>query len=870
MVRKLGVGLAVLAVAAVLVLYLNRADDPRSRTATSRRATAAPVAEPDAAKAPEAPPDAAARVVRILVHDTEGKPIAGAAVGRMEEGKPVGEPVKTGADGRCEVSLPDLGWYVVDVSHPDFVRGWLWTSARKPEQEIALQRGTSLTVLVTDPTGKPVAGAAVGAHWERSRGTPGFWRWSDAGNLGEFATGEDGRAAVGPVPAATIVVKVDHPPYALQESAFDVTGDAPVEHMVRLDLGGILVGRVVGPGGEGVPGATVKCKDLARPLATSGPGGDFRLEGAPAGGVEIVAEAEGYGPGFFGASLGWGNPVPVQVRPGETVTGLEILLSKAVYVVGVVVDEEGKPLKDVTVYASIARGFSYDTEAKSREDGRFRAGPFSVRQPGRVWAWFNAAGYAFEQASGEAQPGTDVDLGEIRGTRRATVRGVLVDEAGAPVEGRVLIQLGQGTTVGTSKPDGTFEMESVGPGKVTLVADRLEEPKLKSAPLEIETASGQVIEGLEIVLHETKAIRGRVIMPDGNPRPGATLGLRLASGGGPSVRVGTDREGKFTFDDLVEGDYEVGLVSGYGWGEDMKFLEQPAPVKAAAGRDDLEFIFPLKGAIVVGKVVAKRDGRPIREFGASFIQYKLFIPEGSEFDSFTDENGEFRHEVDEPGAWQVDISATGYAAHRTDRFSLDAGEVKDVGTIRLGPGGTIAGRVVDAQQQPVAYARVNILNAKMQTNEDEPYTDADGRFEVPGVSPGMFTVFAVSPRHPLGMVRGVMVKEGEKADVQITFVEAAPLTIDVRDPSGQPVEGAALDFTFPAVAPLTSKMFRGKIPPGYGSHKSDAEGTIFQPCLPPGEVTITIEADGFEPVTKKLELKPGESNRIEIRLRRKS
>jgi len=292
-------------------------------------------------------------------------------------------------------------------------------------------------------------------------------------------------------------------------------------------------------------------------------------------------------------------------------------------------------------------------------------------------------------------------------------------------------------------------------------------------------------------------------------------------------------------------------------------------VKASAGRDDLEFIFPLKGGIVTGKVVARKDGRPLGKFEATFLRYKLFIPSDTEFESYSDPNGEFRFEADEPGTWQADVSAPGYAAHRTDRFSLAAGEVKDLGTIKLGPGGTIAGRVLDAQQRPVAYARVNILNDKLQTNEDEPFTDGDGRFEVPGVSPGAFTVFAVSPRHPLGMVRNVAVKEGERTDVQITFVEAAPLSIEVRSTSGQPVEGAALDFTFPAVAPLTSKMFPGKIPPGYGSHKSDAEGMIFQPCLPPGEVTITIEAGGFDPVTKKLELKPGEPNRIEIRLRPK-
>jgi hypothetical protein len=332
----------------------------------------------------------------------------------------------------------------------------------------------------------------------------------------------------------------------------------------------------------------------------------------------------------------------------------------------------------------------------------------------------------------------------------------------------------------------------------------------------------------------------------------------------------SDDQGSFVFEHLAEGEYELGLV-GSGWirSDGERFLQEVPAVTASAGKEDVEFVYPLKGGIITGKVVAKRDGRPLAQFDATFLRYTLFIPSDTEFESYKNPDGEFRFEADEPGTWQVDISAPGYAAHRTDRFSLAAGEVKDLGTIRLGPGGTIAGRVLDAQQRPVAYARVNILNDKLQTNEDEPYTDADGRFEVPGVSQGAFTVFAVSPRHPLGMVRNVVVKEGERTDVQITFVEAAPLTIEVRSTSGQPIEGASLDFTFPAVAPLTSKMFRGKIPPGYGSHKSDATGMIFQPCLPPGEVTITIEAGGFDPVTRKLDLKPGEPNRIEIRLRPK-
>jgi Carboxypeptidase regulatory-like domain len=872
--QKLWVGLAVLAVAAVVVLYLAGGGGTRSRATPNSRPAPVTAAEPEAS-APEAPPDKQAKVVRIRVVDTEKSPIKGAVVSRLKE-KEFEDAGTTGADGFCDVALPDDGWHMIAARHGDFVQGREWVRASQKDREITLLRGPPLVVLVVDPRGRPVAGAAVKVSWERTHGAAGVWRWSSGEELGEFRTGEDGKALVGAVPPATILVSVDHPPHAIHASRFDVTGDGPVEHVVTLDAGGILLGRVVGPSGEGVPGATVKCRELARPVATSGPSGEFRLEGVAPGSVSLVASAEGFGPGFFGGALGWGQPVPIPLKSGETVSGLEIVLSKPVFVTGRIVDDQGKPVKDVVVWTSIQRGYSVDPQTKSDEEGRFRSGPHSVREKGQVWAWFNAPAYSIDQKTGIAEPGKDVDLGEIKATPRAIVKGILVDEAGASVAGTVSLRSGAygGDTFGPtpSKPDGTFEITGVGPGKVTLTATRDDEPKLRSRPVDVETVSGQTVEGVEIVLLAAKPIRGRVITPDGGPRPGALVGIRPAAGGALAENAWTDKEGKFAFADLAEGEYEVGLVgSGSVWVQDDEkgFLDQPAPVKASAGREDLEFIFPIKGGIITGKVVAKKDGRPLKEFEATFLRYKLFIPSDTEFESYKDPNGEFRFEADEPGTWQVDISAPGYAAHRTDRFSLGAGEVKDVGTIKLGPGGTIAGRVLDAQQRPVSYARVNILNDKLQTNEDEPYTDGDGRFEVPGVSPGTFTVFAVSPRHPLGMVRGVAVKEGERTDVQVTFVEPAPLTIDVRSASGQPLEGAALDFTFPAVAPLTSKLFRGKIPPGYGSHKSDATGTIFQPCLPPGEVTITIEAGGFEPVTKKLELKPGEPNRIEVRLRPK-
>jgi uncharacterized GH25 family protein len=802
----------------------------------------------------------------VAVRDTDGNAVANATVGRIDEGKFQGETVATGADGRCRLPLPEGEWFQIAVRHPDFVPEQTWVRAGPEEREVVLSRGARLTVVVLDPTKRPVAGAKVTAAFERRRGAAGVWQWTERTDLGESVTDAEGRAVVGAVPPVSVTVRVDREPFSLHESAVEV-GEAPVEHLVVLDAGAVLEGRVLGPGGEGVPGAMVKAQGLARPVATSGPSGAFRLEGVAQGSVRLVADAPGFGPGFFGAALGWGEPVPIAVRSGDVLGGLEIVLSKATYVLGRIVDDVGKPVEGVGVHAYVQHAFALGREARSAADGRFRLGPFGVGEPGKAWIWFQPVRHTIEQVEGEVAPGRDLDLGEIKATPRATVRGRLVGADGHPVQGHVTVTPGH--TTAEAAPDGAFELVGIGPGTVTLDAARWDPPVLRAIPVPLSTTAGQIFEGLEIVLLPTKPIRGRVITPDGKPRPGAVVGLMPPGATETTDHAWSDDQGSFAFEHLAEGEYELGLV-GSGWirSDGERFLPEAPAVTASAGKEDVEFVYPLKGGIITGKVVAKRDGRPLAQFDATFLRYTLFIPSDTDLEGFEDPEGAFRYETDQPGTWQVEVEATGYASHRNERFSLAAGEVKDVGTIRLGPGGTIAGRVVDAQQQPVPYARINILNEKLQTNDDEPFTDLEGRFEVPGVSPGPFTVFAVSPRHPLGMVRGVNVREGERTEVDIVFVEPAPLTVDVRDPNGRPVEGAALDFTFPAVAPLTSKVFRNKIPPGYGSHKSDTGGTIFQPCLPPGEVTITIEAQGFEPQTRKLDLKPGEPNRIEIRLRR--
>lgn len=880
--RKTALPLILAAVAVLMAFWLalHGAGDRARQQRTTAAGTPVPREDAPTRATKETKPEeeASARwAARVRLIDEEDRPVAGAVVGPYGDQEFSGPTVVSDTEGRCRPSLPDAGaWVAIGFRHPAFIFKTQWVPpGLEKELTVRLTRGAPLTVVVLAPDKRPVPGAAVVAAHTRRQGAVGFWSWRDTELYGQAKTDAAGKAALGGMPQVDIAVTVDHPDYALHESTVEIRGLAPHEHLVRLDAGGVLEGRVLAPDGEGVAGAEVKLKGAARPQARSGPGGAFRLEGVGVGPAEVIAFADGYGPGFFGERLGWDDPVPVHVRAGDTVAGIEIVLGHPTFLVGRILDDAKQPVEGAEASGWISGAISFEKSVQSDAEGRFRVGPFTVRETAQAQVWFSAGDHVIEPARGKfAEPGKDLDFGTLKATRKATVRGVVLGVDGQRVDDAMVTVRPQYRNAGV-KPDGTFEVLQLAPGKISLQA-QTQDPPRKSWPVPIQVAAGEVVTDVEISLRPARPIRGRVITPDGKPRIGADVRIEpldyevVRDGrvyyGGDHTSSGAD--GSFAFADLPEGRYRVGLRDPTArWNEPARFLKEPAPRTVDAGADDLEFILPLKGGIVTARVVSKRDGRPLRRFEATFIRYKFFLPAGTEITWGA--SGGFRRELDEPGTWQVDISAAGHASHRTERFTLKQGEVKDLGTLRLGEGGTIAGTVRDAQGRPVPYTRINILNAKFQTNDEEPFTDQEGAFQLKGISPGTYTVFAISPRHPLVMVPGVKVSEGRRASVDLEFVPPAPLTIAVTDAGGRPIAGATLSFTFPAIAPLQSKLFRDKIPPGYGSHKADAEGLIRQHCLPPGEVTITIEAGGYEARTRKLELKSGEANRVQIRLRSK-
>ena len=803
-----------------------------------------------------------------VVVDEAGKPIGGATLS-VEETL---VRATSDAEGRFRLRMAPTPYAAVNVHHAEYVDTIEYFSPLDTEQEvrITLLRGARYRLRVVGRDRKPVAGARVTVTREQQHGVTGMWGWSQFEEISEGATDESGEYDLGVLALGAANLLVEHERFANHRENLDIVSVAAVDHDVVLSAGGAVEGVVTGPAGKPIAGARVFTEHRD---ARTDEVGRFRVERIGAGPSTVSAEMQGYGPGFFGEDIGWDEPVPVQVVAGETITNIAIRLGPAAWVEGRVVDEKGAAVPGASVNVWAWGAFQVAQEFKSDDEGRFFAGPFNVTEE-RASVQFHVEKERFTARRlppRHLKPGERIDIGEVVLKRAPVLRGKVVDAEGRGVA-NCDVTAHPSWAHARSGPDGKFEIV-VAPGPhLTLQASVDGRESKRSQRLLV----GDARTGIVLTLRAALSIRGNVTDGEGNPRGGVALIARSLDvpqevRGQSAEWAHTSEQGDYEVSNLSPGRYKIGVVGssgGYFW-HDAEWVHSANPREVAAGDENVDFDYPRTGGIVTARVVSRRTGRPIRNIRFGLIRFRMLLPRFVNAGQTQDPEGKFRVELDQEGSWAIDFQADGHAPYRTPRFSLKKGETKDLGTIRLGSGATLVGQVRDAQGMAVPYARINVLSPKFETNDNEPFTGRDGRFRIEGIAPGLYTVFAVSPRHPIGMVRNLSLREDEEREVEIRFVRSAPLELIVKDDSGQPIAGADLSWSFPAIAPLSSRLFRDKIPPGYGSHKSDATGRIFQHSLPAGPVALAITAQGFKTVAKQVRLTAGETKRIEIEMVKK-
>lgn len=201
---------------------------------------------------------------------------------------------------------------------------------------------------VLSPARDPVSDAPVTAYAREERGVSGLY-WSVSREVLEKGrTDAGGSFELSSVAPGRVELLVDDPRFAPATAALSVFGAEPCEAEIVLSRGAPVIGRVLAPNGAPVAGARVFVDGYEPRGTVSREDGGFRLDGVPEGSVEIHATAPEFGRGAFGASGGWGEPVAIALRAGQTATGIDVVLPSPLFVSGRVV-ADGAPVASVAV-----------------------------------------------------------------------------------------------------------------------------------------------------------------------------------------------------------------------------------------------------------------------------------------------------------------------------------------------------------------------------------------------------------------------------------------------------------------------------------------------------------------------------------------
>ncbi|HVE26630.1 MAG TPA: carboxypeptidase regulatory-like domain-containing protein, partial [Sporichthya sp.] len=563
-----------------------------------------------------------------------------------------------------------------------------------------------------------------------------------------------------------------------------LSGEALNQIELRLGRGGLqLSGTVSDAGGGPIAGAAIRALALGaggRPdgartfLATSDGAGRYELRLAR-GAYRIVADAGGYAPARVDVHLSGDQVRDFRLTPAAGIRG-HVVERGAGPVRGATVRLRSDAFKggELRATTSDAEGaFAFPNLAGGNYWLSAQAGALVGRTPQRVTV-----------ASGAAS--ADIVI-EVR--RGLAIAGAVVDATGAAVA-RARVRAGRDSSA-TTAADGTFRLEGLAPGRVTVTADSERHgPGRADVVLEQDDR-----EGLAIKLSAESRVSGRVVDRDGRPLADASVTALVvkADAGGESVvssavgRSGPD--GRFRLGGLGAGDLRIEAQHpGAGRG-----VAGPIPLPVGEERE-LEVRIG-HGGMIRG-VVHWEDGAPAGGVVAGGRQ-------GSRpgISTMTDSQG--RYEIGPFTAGDVtvwthpEIDPIGEGLSR-QKISLAQNEDKggvdlvlsrhdeEIAGVVLGPDGRpLAGATVgaSADYNGVSWRPYN----KYARDEGGNYTvisGADGGFTVGHLPKGTFTVWATQPGLPEADAFRVAV--GTRG-VKVQFAEGGVLAGLAVDDKGAPI-----------------------------------------------------------------------------------
>ena len=376
----------------------------------------------------------------------------------------------------------------------------------------------------------------------------------------------------------------------------------------------------------------------------------------------------------------------------------------------------------------------------------------------------------------------------------ARLAGLVVDDRGEPVSGARVTVSRDGEALPPwevrTDEEGRFEVDTLHPGEHAV---RVSSPGHGSIARSGVSPGGRE---LRITMERVGSVAGRVVDPEGEPRAGATVVI-AGSGLWPARRTETDEEGRFRWPDVPPGVYELRAHAGDLVAEPRRGLEVEPDTRAFV-------TFTLThGQTLTGSVIDTDTEEPIDGAQITVAAEALDVAPRA---ATSDPDGRFAVRGLRPLVHRVSAWAEGYVP--VTALEHAPGEPL---VIRMVPGGTLVGVVLDEDRQPVEGATIEVIG------EDEDHQPV----EISGTRGFRGAVFA-SQLEPIGVGMALPVTEGP-----IPAIPIAPAPTTERE-----------------LTPLPEVEAEGALA---SSHLTDEDGRFRIEGIPPGHVQVVARHPGYAP-----------------------
>lgn len=740
-----------------------------------------------------------------VVVDPDGKGIAGAVVCgdrvRVPDHMLTTAPrcVKTDAAGRFTVAGMLDEAHTVSAMARGFSPGTFHGRPRSDIRIVLHPGGAELSGVVLDVYGGPIADAWVtlehvaeetlGAT-ARTNDDGRFSMWVAEGRI-QLAAGAEGYA-----PAYSLVLSPSTD--------------------VRLELGAesIISGTVVDARGKAMADVRVSALLVPGPERFANRGantfsdaqGRWEIRGLQP--HEYILDAAG--------ARSWGRAAePVDLGVGDRRTGIRIEMIDGADLVGRIVDADtGEPCAEGFV-TTLDKKQSITREGRTDHEGWVVLPSLSGDARYRITV--ACRGYESSEVS--------VDVGTQRGeshewslTKGRTLVIAVRTPGGTPLpdwQVRILMPdshrrvfdhrstwqptNAEGRVEFTGLPAGTYEIRADGPGGGPLGAEQavVEAPRTE---VELTARAGVAVTG-RVVDQRAQALRGAVVSLQG-PKPefskifGPTLEQRQSSFASGPYRAVTSVDGRFRLATVPPGDYEVWVVPEASATSvmvpgvfDNPFEPGPVEPLRTITVDEAPVDVELQVEVSDGIAGVVRDEEEdliagARVFAIPEHEGRLVAPRGRP--QLSDEEGRYAFEGLLPGDYTVVAYRSGGGVVR--RPGVVAGTMDaDLVFPRLG---TISGRVLDAQGEPVTGYQLYVRRDDEARERFVPVGSAKGAFRASGLAEGTYHIRVHAEEDAATASVEVELGAGEDREgVELTLEPRTIVAGRLLDDAGQPRAG---------------------------------------------------------------------------------